>query len=87
MNNISEEPSRHPASRLGRKPSGFPELFGFTRTLHDSDLAGVDATVKVKDLHAKLIAWRKEVGVLMPTPTPNIEGKKSKKPKRKENEK
>jgi hypothetical protein len=27
----------------------------------------------VKELHAKLIAWRKEVGALMPTPNPNFD--------------
>ena len=27
----------------------------------------------MKELHAKLIAWRKEVGALMPTPNPNYD--------------
>jgi hypothetical protein len=27
----------------------------------------------VKELHAKLIAWRQEVGALMPTPNPNFD--------------
>ena len=28
---------------------------------------------KTKALHEKLIAWRKEVGALMPTPNPNFD--------------
>ena len=44
-------------------------------TTSDNTFASLAAKMpdKVKELHAKLIAWRNEVGALMPTPNPNFD--------------
>ncbi len=62
------------------------ELYNIPQDLSEkNDLAGQQSD-RVKQMHAKLIAWRKEVGALMPTPNPDfnpdsqkVKGKKKKK--------
>lgn len=55
---------------------GALELYNIPQDLGEkSDLAARQPE-RVKDLHAKLVAWRKEVGALMPTPNPDFDPNK-----------
>jgi len=52
---------------------GALELYNIAQDLSEKNNLATDQPDKVKELHAKLIAWRKEVGALMPTPNPNFD--------------
>jgi arylsulfatase A-like enzyme len=64
---------------------GALELYNIAQDLSEKTNLAVGQPDKVKELHAKLIAWRKEVGALMPTPNPNFDpnAKASRKAKKK----
>ena len=67
------------------------ELYNIPQDISEKTNLATQQPEKVKELHEKLIAWRKEeVGALMPTPNPNFDpnqkpegrpGKKGKKGK------
>jgi arylsulfatase A-like enzyme len=52
---------------------GSLELYDIAQDLSEKTNLAAEQPDKVKELHAKLIAWRKEVGALMPTPNPNFD--------------
>ncbi|MEO6740559.1 MAG: sulfatase [Chthoniobacteraceae bacterium] len=47
---------------------GTLELYNLPQDLSEQHNLAAQQPEKVKDLHAKLVAWRKEVGAVMPTP-------------------
>jgi arylsulfatase A-like enzyme len=49
------------------------ELYNISEDISEKINLATQHPDKVKELHAKLIAWRKEVGALMPTPNPNFD--------------
>ncbi|MGN6554374.1 MAG: sulfatase [Verrucomicrobiota bacterium] len=51
---------------------GGVELYNLADDVGEKHNLAADHPEKVKDLQAKLAAWRKEVGALMPTPNPNF---------------
>ncbi len=51
------------------------ELYNIAQDISEKTNLVVQQPDKVKELHAKVIAWRKEVGALMPTPNPNFDPK------------
>jgi arylsulfatase A-like enzyme len=52
---------------------GALELYNIPQDIGEKNNLAAAQPDKVKELHAKLIAWRKEVGALMPTPNPNFD--------------
>ncbi len=59
---------------------GALELYNITRDLGEEHNVATENPDKVKELHAKLVAWRREVGAIMPTPNPDFSpGKKKQK--------
>jgi arylsulfatase A-like enzyme len=64
---------------------GSLELYNVPQDISEKNNLAAQQPEKVKELHAKLIAWRKEVGALMPTPNlgakaePKAKGKGAKK--------
>ena len=54
------------------------ELYNVPEDISEQHNLAAKNPGKVKELHAKLIAWRKEVGALMPTPNPEFDPKKKK---------
>lgn len=50
---------------------GALELYNITEDIGERNNLTAQHPDKVKELHGMLIAWRKEVGALMPTPNPN----------------
>jgi arylsulfatase A-like enzyme len=51
---------------------GETELYNLADDLGETHNLAATNPAKVKELQAKLAAWRKEVGALMPTPNPNF---------------
>ena len=64
---------------------GALELYNLPKDISEQTNLATQQPEKVKELHQKLIAWRKEVGALMPTPNPgfNPDGKPKGKPAKK----
>jgi arylsulfatase A-like enzyme len=60
------------------------ELFNIDADLGEKKDLATTNPAKVRELHAKLVAWRKEVNAVMPTPNPNYDpsAKPSKKKKK-----
>jgi len=52
---------------------GALELYNIAQDIGEKNNLAAQQPDKVKELHAKLIDWRKEVGALMPTPNPNFD--------------
>ena len=52
---------------------GALELYNIPQDIGEKNNLAAAQPDKVKELHAKLIAWRKEVGALMPTPNPDFD--------------
>ena len=52
---------------------GALELYNIPQDISEKTDLAAQQPEKVKELHAKLIAWRKEVGALMPTPNPDFD--------------
>ena len=52
---------------------GALELFNLPQDLGEKTNLAAQQPERVKELHAKLVAWRKEVGALMPTPNPGFD--------------
>lgn len=52
---------------------GALELYNIPQDLSEKHDLAAEQPAQVKVLHAKLIAWRKEVGALMPTPNPDYD--------------
>jgi len=52
---------------------GALELYNIPQDLGEKTNLAAQQPARVKELHAKLIAWRKEVGALMPTPNPDFD--------------
>ena len=52
---------------------GSLELYNVPQDIGEKTNLAAEQPDKVKELHAKLIAWRKEVGALMPTPNPKFD--------------
>jgi hypothetical protein len=52
---------------------GRRELFNLRADPGETDNLVVENPATVKDLHAMLNAWRKDVGAVMPTPNPKYE--------------
>ena len=50
---------------------GALELYNISQDIGEQNNLAAQQPEKTKALHEKLIAWRKEVGALMPTPNPN----------------
>ena len=50
---------------------GALELYNISQDIGEQNNLAAQQPGKTKALHEKLIAWRKEVGALMPTPNPN----------------
>ena len=61
---------------------GALELYNIAQDLGEKTNLAAQQPEKVKELHAELIAWRKEVGAVMPTPNPDFDASKAKKPKK-----
>lgn len=55
---------------------GALELYNIPQDIGEKNNLALQQPDKVKELHAKLIAWRKEVNALMPTPNPNFKSGK-----------
>jgi arylsulfatase A-like enzyme len=55
---------------------GALELYNISQDIGEKNNLAAAQPDKAKELHAKLIAWRKEVGALMPTPNPNFDPKR-----------
>ena len=51
---------------------GALELYNIAQDIGEKNNLAAQQPDKVKELHAKLIDWRKEVGALMPTPNPDF---------------
>jgi len=49
------------------------ELYNVADDIGERNNVAAQQPAKVKALHEKLIAWRKEVGALMPTPNPDFD--------------
>ncbi len=60
---------------------GALELYNIAQDLGEKNDLAAQQPDKVKELHAKLVAWRKEVGALMPTPNTDPQPKKRRKQK------
>jgi arylsulfatase A-like enzyme len=58
---------------------GALELFNIARDLSEQHNVAATNPEKVRELHAKLVAWRREVGALMPTPNTDPRSSKPKK--------
>jgi arylsulfatase A-like enzyme len=54
---------------------GALELYDIPRDIGEKDNLAARQPDQVKALHAKLVAWRKDVGALMPAPNPNYDPK------------
>ena len=52
---------------------GALELYNIPEDISENNDLAAQEPGKTKSLHEKLIAWRKEVGALMPTPNPNFD--------------
>ncbi len=52
---------------------GALELYNIARDISEKTNLAAQQPERGKELHAKLIAWRKEVGALMPTPNPEFD--------------
>lgn len=52
---------------------GALELYNIPRDIGEKNDLAARQPDKVKELHARLVAWRKEVGALMPTPNPKFD--------------
>jgi len=52
---------------------GALELYNIPQDISEKTNLAAQQPEKVKELHAKLIVWRKEVGALMPTPNPDFD--------------
>ena len=52
---------------------GALELYNLPQDLSEKTNLAAQQPARVKELHAKLVAWRKEVGALMPTPNPSFD--------------
>ena len=52
---------------------GALELYNIPQDIGEKNNLAAAQPDKLKELHAKLLAWRKEVGALMPTPNPNFD--------------
>jgi len=52
---------------------GALELYNLAQDLGEKTNLAAQQPGKTKELHAKLIAWRKDVGALMPTPNPKFD--------------
>ena len=50
---------------------GALELFNLAQDVSEKQNLAAQNPAKVKELHAKLLAWRKDVGALLPTPNPD----------------
>jgi arylsulfatase A-like enzyme len=50
-----------------------PELFNLRDDLEEKHNIAAANPAKVKELQARLAAWRKEVGAVMPTPNPKYD--------------
>ncbi len=57
---------------------GALELYNIRQDLGETKNLAEQEPAKVKELHAQLLAWRKDVGALMPTPNPEPARKKGK---------
>ena len=55
---------------------GALELYNIPQDIGEKNDLAAQQPEKVKALHEKLVAWRKEVGALMPTPNPEFDPKK-----------
>ena len=55
---------------------GALELYNLPQDLSEKTNLAAQQPERVKELHAKLIAWRKEVGALMPTPNSDFDSNK-----------
>ena len=62
---------------------GSLELYNVPQDIGEQHNLAAEQPAKVKELHEKLIAWRKEVGALMPTSNPDANAKKGGKRKAK----
>jgi arylsulfatase A-like enzyme len=51
---------------------GVLELYNIPQDIGEKNNLAAQQPEKVKELHAKLTAWRKEVGAVMPRPNPNF---------------
>ena len=51
--------------------AGALELYNIPQDIGEKNNLAMQNSAKAKELHEKLIAWRKEVGALMPTPNPD----------------
>ena len=56
---------------------GSRELFNLRDDLSETKNVAASQPEKVKELHAKLVAWRGEVKAVMPTPNPDFDEKAS----------
>lgn len=52
---------------------GALELYNIPQDLSETHNLAAQQPAKVRDLHEKLIAWRKDVGAQMPTPNPDFD--------------
>ena len=52
---------------------GALELYNIAHDIGEKSNLSTEQPDKVKELHAKLITWRKDVGALMPSPNPNFD--------------
>jgi arylsulfatase A-like enzyme len=52
---------------------GALELYNIAQDLSETTNLAAKQPERVRELHAKLIAWRKEVGALMPSPNPHFD--------------
>lgn len=57
---------------------GALELYNIPQDGGEKNNLALQQPDRVKELHSKLISWRKEVGALMPTPNPNYNPSKKK---------
>lgn len=55
---------------------GALELYNIAQDVGEKSNLIAQQPERVKDLHARLVAWRKEVGALMPTPNPDFDPNK-----------
>jgi arylsulfatase A-like enzyme len=52
---------------------GALELYNIPQDMSEKENLAARQPDKVKELHSKLLAWRKEVGAVMPTPNPDFD--------------
>ncbi len=57
---------------------GALELYNIPQDISEQHNLAAKNPGQVKELHAKLVAWRKEVGAVMPTPNPDFDPTKKK---------